>query len=200
MASFQGIGSSLVVGRKMRASIPKAKEWPIIQIIGLPGAGKTTLGKKLAKKFKLPTYRIGTYRSKFPLSAEGEADTWVALFRDLSKHGWKNCILETSGLNARECFLRGAFPFLRIITIKLVCQRKVLYSRINKKAKKEKGTEWLFSPSFHDKYEFTKKMFKHFKNTTAEITIDTTRLDPTQVFKTALKKIKNFMNKGLLSF
>jgi len=173
--------------------MPKAKEWPIIQIIGLPGAGKTSLSNKLAKKFKLPIYRIGAYRSKFPMSAEGEADSWLALFRELSKQGWKNCILETSGLNARECFLRAAFPFLKIITIKLVCQRRVLCSRIDKKSKKEKGSEWLFSSSFQDKYEFTKKMFKYFKNKTSEITIDTTELSPTQVFKTALKKIKNFM-------
>jgi len=177
----------------MRASIPKGKEWPVIQIIGLPGAGKTTLANKLAKKFKIPVYRIGAYRSKFPMSAEGEADAWLALFRELSKRGWKNCILETSGLNARECFLRAAFPFLRIITIKLICQRKVLYSRIDKKSKREEGTEWLFSSSFHDKYEFTKKMFKHFKKKPAEIIIDTTGLGPTQVFKIALKKIKGFM-------
>ncbi len=47
---------------------------PIIHIIGLPGAGKTTLSKKLARKLKLPIYRIGEYRSEFPMTIYGEAD------------------------------------------------------------------------------------------------------------------------------
>ena len=31
---------------------------------------------------------------------------WMALFQELSRRGWKNCILETTGLNSRETFLR----------------------------------------------------------------------------------------------
>ena len=76
------------------------KVFPIIHIIGLPGAGKTTLGKKLSRTLDLPVYRVGEYRAKFPISLVGEADAWVALFRDLSKQKWKNCILETTGLNS----------------------------------------------------------------------------------------------------
>ncbi|MBI5418411.1 hypothetical protein HZA55_10810 [Candidatus Poribacteria bacterium] len=45
---------------------------PIIHIIGLPGAGKSTLSKKLAKKFKLPIFYIGKYRSRFPATGAGE--------------------------------------------------------------------------------------------------------------------------------
>ncbi len=83
---------------------------PIIHIIGLPGAGKTTLSKKVGRKLKLPIYRIGEYRSKFPMTIYGEADAWLALYRNLSKQKWRNCILETTGLNRRESFLRAVLP------------------------------------------------------------------------------------------
>jgi len=41
---------------------------PIIHVMGLPGAGKTTLSKKLSAKLKLPVYRIGEYRARHPIS------------------------------------------------------------------------------------------------------------------------------------
>ncbi len=164
--------------------------FPIIHIIGLPGAGKTTLGKKLSKKCGLPVLYIGTYRAKFPATDEGEADAWVALFRDLSRQKWGNCILETTDLNSRERFLRDAFPFGRIVTIKLIAQRKVLYERIGKKKKSQQGRDWLFSDAYKDKYEFVKKMFKQFKDVPAEIEIDTTRLTAQDVFKKAVGKLE----------
>lgn len=110
---------------------------PIIRIIGLPGAGKSTLANKLAKDLKLPVYGIGEYRSKFPMSPIGEADAWVALYRDLSRRKWRNCILETTGLNSRESFLKTALPLLQTVTIKLEAQRKILYERINKKKERQ---------------------------------------------------------------
>jgi adenylate kinase family enzyme len=166
---------------------------PIIHIIGLPGAGKTTLGKKLAKKFQLPVLNIGKYRSKFPSSEEGEADAWVSLYNDLSRQGWRNCILETTGLNSRECFLRAAFPYAQIVTIKLLAQRKVLYKRIGMKRKSERGGEWLFSNDYQDKNEFTRKMFKYFKGIPAEIVIDTTNRNVQDVFKKAASELTFWM-------
>lgn len=84
--------------------------FPIIHIIGLPGAGKTSLGKRLSKKLNLPVFQIGDYRSKYPATPLGEADAWVALYYGLSRQRWRNCILETTGLNCRESFLMSSPP------------------------------------------------------------------------------------------
>jgi len=163
---------------------------PIIHIIGLPGAGKTTLAKKLSYRFRIPVYRVGEYRSKFPSTVIGEADTWLALFKALSKKRWMNCIVETTGLNCREKFMREAFPMGRIIIVKLEAKRKILYSRISKKRSKEQGSKWLFSASYSDKYEFVKKLFKEFKILPAEIKIDTSSLNAREVYRIVLKKLK----------
>ena len=61
------------------------KVFPIIHIIGLPGAGKTTLGKKLSRTLDLPVYRVGEYRRSFQSLWWVRQNAWVALFRDLSK-------------------------------------------------------------------------------------------------------------------
>jgi len=61
---------------------------PIIHIIGLPGSGKTTLSRKLSGKLKVPVLRIGYHRALFPETPIGEADAWVALFRQLSLRRW----------------------------------------------------------------------------------------------------------------
>ncbi len=174
---------------QLRAREMKEPSLPIIHIIGLPGAGKTTLGKKLSKKYGLPVLYIGTYRAKFPATDEGEADAWVALFRDLSRQKWGNCILETTRLNSRESFLRAAFPFSKIVTIKLIAQRKVLYKRIQMKKKSEQGGDWLFSDHYSDKYEFVRKMFKYIKEIPAEIVIDTTNRSVQDVFKKAVSDL-----------
>jgi adenylate kinase family enzyme len=171
----------------------KAKKYfPIVHIIGLPGAGKTTLGRRLSKRLKLPIYCIGEYRPRFPMTSVGEADAWLSLYRDLSKQKWKDCILETTGLNARESFLKAAFPIMKRVTIKLEAPKKVVYARIKMKRKDEQGGEWLFREAYQDKYEFVKKMFEDFKKKPAEIRIDTSKLRPDDVLRTVLAKLKMY--------
>ena len=126
------------------------------------------------------------------MSLVGEADAWVALFRDLSKRKWKDCLLETTGLNSRESFLRAAFPFFRRVTIKLEAPRKVLYARIKKKRKNEQGGDWLFGEAYRDKHEFVNKMVEGFKKIPAEIRIDTSKIGPGDVFKDVLAKLKMY--------
>ncbi|MEI6437264.1 MAG: hypothetical protein WCO69_00780 [Candidatus Omnitrophota bacterium] len=165
------------------------KSLPIIHLIGLPGAGKTTLSKQLSKKLGIPVFYIGTYRACQPQTAIGEADAWVSLFRVLSCRGWKNCILETTGLNSREEFLRKALPFGQMITIKLEASCKTLHKRIRLKRMSEQGGDWLFSEELPDKFAFVDRLYKKFGLIPADITIDTERRTKAQVFCLALKEI-----------
>lgn len=170
---------------------------PIIHIIGLPGAGKTTLSRRLSKALKVPLLRIGCHRARFPQTPVGEADAWVTLFRELSRHRWKNCILETTGLNCREAFLRTALPFEQMFTIKLEASRKTLFRRIGKKKKKYQGGQWFYSADYRDKYEFVRKFFKAFCKIPANCYINTNRLTKATVYRRAFKEIdsiRKFIN------
>ncbi len=164
---------------------------PIIHIIGLPGAGKTTLARRLSKVLKVPVIRIGYHRARFPQTPIGEADAWVALFWELSRRRWKNCILETTGLNCREAFLKAALPFENIFTIKLEASRKTLFRRIGKKKKKYQGGQWFYSANYRDKYEFVKKLFKRFCKIPADCYIKTNRLSESAVYLRAFKEINS---------
>jgi hypothetical protein len=134
---------------------------------------------------------IGYYRARFPQTLIGEADAWVALFRVLSRRGWKNCILETTGLNIREEFLSKALPFGQMFTIKIEASRKTLEQRIRKKKKKEQGGKWLFSTEYRDKYEFVRKFFKRFCKISADCYINTNRLTKAAAYRRAFAEIKD---------
>lgn len=170
---------------------------PIVHIIGLPGAGKTTLAERLGKTLKIPVFCIGDYRTRFPQTAIGEADAWMALFQELSRRGWKNCILETTGLNSREAFLRTALPFEQMFTIKLEASRKTLDLRIRKKKKEYRGCKWFYSAKYRDKYEFARKFFKSFCRIPANCYINTNRLTKAAVYRRAFIEIDSVGSEGL---
>ena len=168
----------------------KKNDWPIIHFIGLPGAGKTTMAIALSRVLKLPILRIGAFRAKQPASAEGEADAWLGLYQALSQKKWRNCILETTGMNRRECFLNSCFPLLGVVTIKLVAPRKVLLARVGRKPKNERGADWQFSHTFPDKKAFVEKSFAHFKKLPGLIEIDTSRAGIRATLKRLLLQLK----------
>ena len=172
---------AVIKGRQMNLQI--------IHIIGLPGAGKTTLAKQLSKKLKIPAYSIGYYRGRFPMTSIGEADAWLALFCDLSKRKWCNCIIETTGLNAREGFLLDALPFDRIIIVKLEASRKVLMQRIGLKKKSEQGGKWLYSGHFKNKYDFVNKLYPAFKEVVYRFAVKTDKMTKKEVFEAVLNRI-----------
>ena len=164
---------------------------PIIHIIGLPGAGKTTLARSLNKKFKIPIYGIGSYRARFPMTTLGEADAWLALFSDLSKRKWSNCVLETTGLNVRENFLSRALPFDQMIIVKLEASRKMLLERIGQKRKSEQGGQWFYA-QYQDKYDFVRKLYPNLKNIPSHINVKTDKMTKKEVFKHALKRLMTY--------
>ncbi len=164
---------------------------PIIHIIGLPGAGKTTLSQRLSKALKVPVIRIGYHRARFPQTPTGEAGAWIALFQELSRRRWKDCILETTGLNRREEFLRTALPFEQVFTIKLDASRKTLAARIRKKKKRDRGGRWFYGAEYRNKYEFVRKLFKSFRKIPANCYINTNRLTIAAVYQMALKELES---------
>jgi len=133
---------------------------------------------------------IGRHRTRFPQTPIGEANAWIALFKELSRHRWKNCILETTGLNLRESFLRTALPFEQMFTIKLEASRKTLAHRIRKKNKKNQGGLWFYSAKYKDKYEFIRKLFRPFCKIPANCYINTNRLTKAAVYRRAFKEIE----------
>jgi len=63
---------------------------------------------------------------------------------------------------------------------------------LGKKKKSDRGGDWLFSDDYRDKYEFVRKMFKHFKDLPSEIEIDTTRLTPQEVFTNLIPLLNKY--------
>ena len=173
------------------------KSIPIIHIIGLPGSGKTTLARKLSKAVQVSVLCIDRLRTRFPQTPIGEADAWIALFRELSRHRWKNCILETTGLNRREEFLRTALPFGQVFTIKLDASRKTLFTRIRKKKKRERGGRWFYGAEYRNKYEFVRKLFKHFHQIPANCHINTNGLTRAAVYLLAIKETNMLKKTGV---
>jgi len=162
----------------------------ILHVIGLPGAGKTTLTSRLGPHLGWEVLQIGRFRRGFPPTAEGEADAWLALYQELSRHGWDRVILETSGLNGRLCLLHQALLPGRILTLKLICSKEELLRRVKLKPSKEKAEPWVYRDTLPDRETFIARFFEPFAALPAEIEIDTTRLSPEEVFACAVERLK----------
>jgi hypothetical protein len=65
--------------------------------------------------------------------------------------------------------------------------------RIEKKGKRERGGQWLFSSDYPDKYVFVQKLYKEFKRLPSDIRIDTTNLGLEKVYQNLLEKLKIYI-------
>ncbi|MBC7099392.1 hypothetical protein H5T52_09795 [Candidatus Bipolaricaulota bacterium] len=162
----------------------------ILHVIGLPGAGKTTLTLRLGPHLGWEVLRIGQFRRRFPPTTEGEADAWLALYQELSRHGWDRVILETTGLNGRLCFLYQTLPPGRILTLKLVCSKEELLRRVKLKCPEEKTEPWVYQDTLPDRETFIEQFFERFAALPAEIQLDTTCLTPEEVFTSVVERLK----------
>lgn len=162
----------------------------ILHVIGLPGAGKTTLTSRLGPHLGWEVLRIGQFRGRYPPTAEGEADAWLALFRELSRHRWDQVLLETSGLNGRLCFLYKALPPGRILTLKLTCSKEELLRRVGLKPPAEEAEPWVYQVTLPDRETFIRQLFEPFAALSAEIEIDTAHLSPEEVFTQVIEGLK----------
>ena len=170
----------------------KTRTLPLIHVIGLPGSGKTTLGTALAKRLNLIRLQIGAFRARHPESLEGEAGAWLDFYRALSRRRWRNTIVETTGLNRRASFLEAAIPLGRLLTVKLTASKRVLFARVSKKPKTERGGQWLFSGAYPDKKSFVRKMYATMKKLPADLTIDTSKCTPRQTLNAVIELLKKY--------
>jgi hypothetical protein len=162
-------------------------EMAILHVVGLPGAGKTTLSARLGPHLGWEVLCIGQFRRLFPPTALGEADAWLTLYQELSRYGWDRVILETSGLNGRLCFLYQALPPGRVLTMKLLCSQKELLRRMKLKPPEE-AEPWVYRDTLPDRETFIRQFFEPFAALPAEIEIDTTHLSPEEVFARAVEE------------
>ncbi len=95
----------------------------IINIVGIPGAGKTTLAKQLSKEYKLRVLSISDYRNRY----HHELTAWQKMAEQVSH----NIIIDTSGLNKFLSILLSKIKD-KYITILLKCT-------IPEAAKRNKG-------------------------------------------------------------
>lgn len=161
----------------------------ILHVVGLPGAGKTTLTARLGPHLGWEVLRIGRFRRLFPPTATGEAEAWLALYRELSQQSWDRVILETTGLNGRLCFLYRALPPSQILTLKLVCSVEELFRRVKLKPPGEEMEPWAYRDTLPDRETFIREFFDLFAALSAEIEIDTTHLSPEGVFARAVEEL-----------
>lgn len=163
---------------------------PIIHIIGLPGAGKSTLARYIGERLHIPSFCIGYFRSKHSQSCLGEIGAWRELKRNLSDRGYRNTILETTGLNRMESIMITDQRFKKRFVIKLCATKETLYKRIGMKPPDERGGKWLFSKIYPDKYTFVDKLYDNFSKLKSDVRITTDKLTPDQVGRSAVRFIE----------
>lgn len=153
----------------------------IIRISGLPGAGKTTLGKLLAEKLGYRFFGIDEYRNRY----QDEVMALTELFRDIHKEG-DNFILDSMGFNKRILWI---FPFLktRPVDIKLICEKAILMERIATKIIPENE---YFPYRKSKREQYVEDFFADMQHKYCDIVIDTSHITIDVALKCALNDIR----------
>ncbi len=154
----------------------------IINMVGISGAGKTTLAQQLSKEYKLKLLSISDYRNKY----HNELMAWQKMAEQVSN----NTIIDTSGLNK---FLSVTLSKIKdgYITILLKCTTAEATKR--NKDKKEGYFPYKISREQFNR-NAQKAIQKNFYfGAPADIIINTTDKTKTTVYEEAKTKLSSFL-------
>lgn len=176
----------------------------VLSLIGCCGSGKSTLAKKLAKDIEAQALTIGEFRDIVAAKCKKdgqdpneiktiiELQAWLLLFyttlNEIREH--KNIILDTSGLNKRLRFLiDNLWGTADVVKVKLVCPLSKLKKRLAKRRPRQCG---FFPYDYASHSDLNKDLYKALRNTRADITVDSGKLNADQVFKKVVKELNRY--------
>ena len=174
----------------------------IITISGLPGSGKSTIGKMLAKKLDYKFYSIGDLRGKMAMKSGmtidelnklGEKEAWTDQNTDkyLKQLGKTEDNLVVDGRLAFH-FIPQAFKIFLTINPKVAARRVFKNPRPDEpKVKSAQELEKIMANRVKsDERRYKKYYGVDFKDPTHyNLTLDTTKLSPKQIIGIILKRL-----------
>ena len=183
-----------------------------ITISGLPGAGKSTVGKKLGDYYKIPFMTVGGFRRNMALDMGMTIDKLNKLG---GKEPWTDKIADTFQKELGK--IKGGFVFEGRLSwyfipnstkIFFIIKKQIAAERIfNNQRKSEtkfKNTNEIIKynkkrcESDNKRYKKIYDIENCYSPKNYDIIIDTTGLSEKQVFKKTIKEIKKYKIKKLL--
>lgn len=152
----------------------------LVHVMGLPGAGKSTLTYRLGPALGWPVFSIGAFRENRSPDMTGEREAWDALNDVIAERGFSEAILETSGLNGRVYRIENEIPDDELVRVKLVCPPGLLHQRVRERETDDEPSTWAFS-DIPDRHAFIDRFQGRFEELDADIEIDTSKHEPSEV-------------------
>jgi broad-specificity NMP kinase len=162
---------------------------PVIQLIGLPGSGKSSLAKRLVSHLNWSrSFRIGTYHKRFPATEAGDQAAWSSMLEEMAACGWNQFVFETTGLNPRWKEVMDSCGCENVLVLKLECKRAELLRRISLKSTDDQlHGDWFPPHRFRDKSHFVGEAFEEFSRLRADVLLDTTWATAEEVFDLVIR-------------